>query len=440
MKLEFLILVKNNDTFCNSKKSFIEFLGVDSLISINGQNLSYKKSNNSKPLITVKFSVETNNIPSNKERYFIITLENNDEALVDEFSEVGDKIKEISRRINPESTIINVLWDDVGRHYANKAYPLINEVENVMRKLIGKFMLINVGMDWSRETINTNLAEKIKKFDGDDRYLNDLHKLDFIHLSEVLFKNKRDITLEELDRIISKQNFDESDIAKIRKYVPTSNWEKYFSNIIEAKSGMLEEKWERLYKLRNKVAHNIFISKQDFCQMKSLAEDIKKVLDAATSKLNEISLGEEERNQIIHSYKSNNAYALYDIAEKAVANYYIKKGFDVSFPDLINLGMGTDLILRSADRIVAVEVKVIVYRNQSRLINIMKMASRQVEAYMSRENLEYGHVVGVLHSTSDVLHEASSESMRVLRGLIDPRISIIFGVINDNNDFEVIEF
>ncbi|WP_235309472.1 hypothetical protein, partial [Klebsiella quasipneumoniae] len=87
-----------------------------------------------------------------KERYFVITLENNDEALVDEFSEVGDKIKEISRRINPESTIINVLWDDVGRYYANKAYPLINEVENVMRKLIGKFMLINVGMDWSRET------------------------------------------------------------------------------------------------------------------------------------------------------------------------------------------------------------------------------------------------------------------------------------------------
>ncbi|WP_210411780.1 HEPN domain-containing protein, partial [Klebsiella pneumoniae] len=282
MKLEFLILVKNNDTFCNSKKSFIEFLGVDSLISINGQNLSYKKSNNSKPLITVKFSVETNNIPSNKERYFVITLENNDEALVDEFSEVGDKIKEISRRINPESTIINVLWDDVGRYYANKAYPLINEVENVMRKLIGKFMLINVGMDWSRETINTNLAEKIKKFDGDDRYLNDLHKLDFIHLSEVLFKNKRDITLEELDRIISKQKIDESDIAKIKKYIPTSNWEKYFSSLIETKSGELEEKWERLYKLRNKVAHNIFISKQDFCQMKRLAGDVKSVLDAAT--------------------------------------------------------------------------------------------------------------------------------------------------------------
>ncbi|HCI5972260.1 TPA: hypothetical protein NPN81_001673, partial [Klebsiella quasipneumoniae subsp. similipneumoniae] len=439
VKLEFLILVKNNDTFCNSKKSFIEFLGVDSLISINGQNLSYKKSNNSKPLITVKFSVETNNIPSNKERYFVITLENNDEALVDEFSEVGDKIKEISRRINPESTIINVLWDDVGRYYANKAYPLINEVENVMRKLIGKFMLINVGMDWSRETINTNLAEKIKKFDGDDRYLNDLHKLDFIHLSEVLFKNKRDITLEELDRIISKQKIDESDIAKIKKYIPTSNWEKYFSSLIETKSGELEEKWERLYKLRNKVAHNIFISKQDFCQMKRLAGDVKSVLDAATSKLNEISLEEEERNQIIHSYKSNNAYAVYDLAEKAVANYYIKKGVDVSFPDLINFGEGTDLIIMESDRVVAVEIKVIVYRNPSRIIHVMKMASRQLESYMSRENLEYGQIVGVLHSTSNGLYHISSESMCLLRESMDPRISIMFGIINDGNEFEVID-
>ncbi|MCO7051873.1 hypothetical protein NAG84_18815, partial [Proteus terrae] len=122
----------------------------------------------SKPLITVKFDVETKNIPSNKERYFIIALENMDENLVDEFYEVSNKIKELSKRINPGSTVINVLWDDIGRYYAYKSYPLINEVENVMRKLISKFMLINVGMNWSKETIHPDLAKKIERFDDDD--------------------------------------------------------------------------------------------------------------------------------------------------------------------------------------------------------------------------------------------------------------------------------
>ncbi|MEG2529694.1 MAG: hypothetical protein RSB02_06440 [Anaerovoracaceae bacterium] len=95
MKLEFLVLVTNDDSFCNSKKTFIDFLKIDSLISITGQKLTYKKSPRSHPLITVKFNVETNNTPSNKERYFIIALENINEELVDEFSEVGNKIKEL---------------------------------------------------------------------------------------------------------------------------------------------------------------------------------------------------------------------------------------------------------------------------------------------------------------------------------------------------------
>lgn len=161
MKLEFLVLVTNDDSFA-IVKAFIDFLKIDSLISITGRKLTYKKTPRSNPLITVKFNVETNNIPSNKERYFIIALENTSEELIDEFSEVGDKIKELCKRINPESTVINILWDDIGRYYAHKSYPIINDVENVMRKLISKFMLINVGMAWSKEAIHPDLVKKSK--------------------------------------------------------------------------------------------------------------------------------------------------------------------------------------------------------------------------------------------------------------------------------------
>ena len=182
MKTEFLILVPNDDSFCNSKKAFIDFLQVDALISIIGQKMSYKRSVKEKELLSVPFRVETDKVKSKEERYFLLVLECQDELLVDEFSELGERIKTIANRISPEKTIINTIWDDVGRIYAEKSYPLINEVENLMRRLIAKFMLITVGMNWSKDAIHHDLFKKIEKFEEEELYLNDLHKLDFIHL------------------------------------------------------------------------------------------------------------------------------------------------------------------------------------------------------------------------------------------------------------------
>ena len=123
MKLEYLVLVPYDVSFCNTKADFINFLKIDSLISIEGNKLSYRRASESKNLITANFRVETDNIPSCKERYFLIVLENKNDRLVDEFSELGEKIRQIAKRINPESTVINTLWDDIGRHYAKEAYP-----------------------------------------------------------------------------------------------------------------------------------------------------------------------------------------------------------------------------------------------------------------------------------------------------------------------------
>lgn len=326
MKLEYLVLVKNNDSFCNSKKAFIDFLKVDSLISVDGQKLSYKRSQSSKVLITVRFKVETGNIPSNKERFFLVLLENSKDELIDEFAELGSKIKVISKKINPESTVVNTLWDDVGRSYAYKAYPLINEVENLMRKLISKFMLINVGMNWSKESIHPDLFKKIENYEEEDLNINDLYKLDFIHLSQVLFQKKRDISLNELDRILSKTKFSTEDQEKIRKYTPVSNWEKYFSALLGEGSQGLEEKWAILYKLRNKVAHNRFVVKEDFLKIKGLTRKIEKILEVAINKLGEIDLDEQDRKLIIHSYQSESPCAYGYLAEKAVAEYYLKQG------------------------------------------------------------------------------------------------------------------
>lgn len=329
MKTEFLILIPDSESFCSTTKAFTDFLKVDSLISISGNKINFRKTPKGKDQVTAKFRITTDKVKSNSERYFTLTLECEQHAQIDEFSELSDRIKSIVERISPTATSVNTLWDGVGRIYAEKAYPIINETENLMRRLIAKFMLITVGMNWSKDAIHPELFKKIEKFEDEDPYLNDLHKLDFIHLSQVLFEKKRDITLEELDRILPKTTFNENDKEKILKYIPRSNWEKYFAALVDEKDHNLEKKWELLYKLRNKVAHNRNVKKSEFEKIKGLASDIKEVINKAATKLGEIDLNDEDRELIKYSYRSGSASALGYIAEKAVAENYIKLGYSV---------------------------------------------------------------------------------------------------------------
>jgi hypothetical protein len=432
------VLVTNDDYFCNSKKAFIDFLKVDSLITITGKNLSYKKTPKSKPLITVKFDVETNNIPSNKERYFIIALENNDEELVDAFCEVGNKIKELSSRINPNSTIVNTLWDDVGRYYAYKSYPLINEVENVMRKLISKFMLINVGMDWSKETIHPDLVSKIERFEENDVHLNDLYKLDFIHLSDVLFKKKRDINLEDLDRVLSKTKFDDVDKIKILKYLPKSNWEKYFYDLLGEKSQELEGKWEILYKLRNKVAHNRFLTREDFQKIKGITTQVKETLLTAMNKLGEIDLNDEDRSQIIHSYHSEHPASLAYLAERSVAEYYLVNGFEIEIPKLKRNHYSADFIIKDPNGRTAIEIKT--FPSKSSLMSMgirLNHVTHFLLGYLESENLDRGQIVAIFTSNiDDMTWLKIKERIKFLNAKLNPKISIITGIINEQNIFE----
>lgn len=441
MKLEFLVLVKNDDSFCNSKKAFIDFLKVDSLISITGQKLTFKRTQKSKPLITVKFRVETDNIPSNKERYFLIVLENTKEELVGEFSEVGNKIKEICKRINPESTVINVLWDDIGRHYAYLAYPLINDVENVMRKLISKFMLINVGMDWSKETMHPDLAKKIEKFEDEDIHLNDLYKLDFINLSHVLFQKKRDITLDELDRVLAKTSFEDTDKAKILKYVPRSNWEKYFSTLLGENSHSLEKKWELLYKLRNKVAHNRFLTKEDFERVKGLTSQVKEILKVAINKLGEIDLDEEDRELIIHSYQSESPQAHAYLAEKAVAEYYMKSGFEVIAPEFPSSRYMTDFIVKNSNSLIAVEVRSLPLRAlMGSLEARLEKPIYILKKYMQEQGIDNGELVIVVRDYPELSTSSRFlEGVQMLRVEIHSNVKIRFGVINPESEFELVD-
>lgn len=440
MKTEFLILVPNDESFCNSKKAFIDFLNVDALISISGQKISYRRSGKGKEIVSVRFRVETDKVKSKQERYFLLALECQDVSLIDEFSELCERIKTIAERISPGKTAINTIWDDIGRIYAEKSYPIINEVENLMRRLIAKFMLITVGMNWSKDAIHPDLFKKIENFEEEELYLNDLHKLDFIHLKQVLFEKKRDISLEEVDRLLSKTDFSDDDKEKILKYVPRSNWEKYFSSLIEEKDSSLEKQWDLLYKLRNKVAHNRHVRKEEFERINGLASQIKAVIAKATSKLGDIDLNEEDRELIIYSYNSDSPAAIGFLSEKAVAEHYMKLGFDVKSIEY-SRQHNFDFYASKDNQRIAVEVKLLRPRH---VFPMLQMAIYRLRKYLLQESDIDStikiHLICVLRGDeSDYPINRMMSYVLKLSDDFSEKVEVQFGILNEENAYMPLE-
>jgi hypothetical protein len=437
MRTELLIVLPDNETFCNSKRAFVDFLKVDSLITIVGQKISYKKLPKGKDIVSAKFSVETDKVKSNQERYFQLNIECVEEKLVDEFNELCERIKMVCGRISPGATSINTLWDDVGRIYAEKSYPLINEVENLMRRLIAKFMLVNVGMNWSKDTIQPELLKKIEKFDEEEPFIHDLYKLDFIHLKQVLFEKKRDISLDELDRVLAKTSFSEVDKEKIRKYSPRSNWEKYFAALVDEKDASLETKWERLYKLRNKVAHNRHVKKKEFVEINGISMAIKAIILKAAAKLGEIDINEEDRDLIIYSYNSNSPSAVEYISEKSVAEYYMGAGYTVTSVDyrLSHVYEKFDFIAEKEGQKIGVDIFSIRPRNFISHMIMLDKRRNYFEYHNSKDDVSMKvHMVYVLRQDEDdySIDRLLTRAERYSEKLGD-RYELYFGTLGEGN-------
>ena len=440
MKVELLVLIPESESFCTSKKSLIEFLKVDSLIEITAQKISFKRSAGARVNATARFRISTDLIKSKQERYFTILLETVDDSSMDNFNELCDRVRSTVERISPGKTTINTLWDDVGRAYAEKSYPLINEIENLMRRLIAKFMLITVGVNWSKDTIQPELFKKIDKFSNDDPYVNDLFKLDFIHLKDVLFDKKRDVSIEELDRLLSKTQFAQDDQETIKKYLPKSNWEKYFSSIIDEKSGSIETKWALLYELRNKVAHNRHVKRSDFEKIKGLCEKLKEIINKASANLGEIDINEEDRELIIYAYNNDSPAAIGYLSERATADFYAKQGYRIDASSTLN-DYGVDFIANRNEERIGVEVKSVALQNFPTYARVMlRKQIPRLLASLDRNNLSSCHVIIIARGKSEYINEEkTSKSLADLSGDLDHRIEFKIGFLSEDNSLTALD-
>ena len=303
LKIEFLLL-KGEDTKCNSIVTLKNLLTSDGEVSFYRQTLKVDKSE-------CIFKVNTNLVQDgNNERYFLIALEKNTDSNkekkhTEELIIVFKKIKQII--IDSGKTFkIAPLWDDTAFYFSKLSYPLIYEVENLMRQLIYKFMLTKLGSSWFKNAIPEEFRTQINKREREatNAYFEaSLYNADFIHVINFLFGKYTVDTNKTFNKIKSANRISELTLKELKQVVPEDNWTRYFQPIIAFDK--FKEKWERLYELRCKIAHNTLITKGDYEEILSLSKDFKNKIEKAISLVANITVLEEDKAELSHSAVSS---------------------------------------------------------------------------------------------------------------------------------------
>jgi len=91
---------------------------------------------------------------------------------------------------------------------------------------------------------------------------------------------------------------DEEKKNEILDYLPKSNWDRYFSDLVDAESEQLNKKWRRLYEIRNKVAHNKTMCSEDFNIASTFCDELNKVFRNAYENIENIEIPEKDKESI----------------------------------------------------------------------------------------------------------------------------------------------
>ncbi|ENP8453407.1 hypothetical protein ACEI25_000001 [Photobacterium damselae] len=295
-KVEYLVLSDIKKTQCKTIPALKSLLQADSDVSIERNKVTFKKHSSD-----IKIKSGKNDEKSHI--YFNVCLVCKLEEDLDDFSLL---LKSVRKSLSFVSKSTYVVWDDLSLYYSGQAYPKLFEIENLMRVLITKFMLTKVGLGWTKDRVPTDVQQSINTNNTDVNYLNNV---DFIQLKNFLFSenypNHKDSLIKKLK---AAKDFTELELDDIKSLIPESNWERFFQPLVGCDADFLKKRWEQLYELRCKVAHNKDFTKSNLKDVSRLTQELKPILEKALSSVESITITEEEKDSVFE-----NVITIYDV-------------------------------------------------------------------------------------------------------------------------------
>ena len=288
-KVEYLILFDSQKSKCNTVSALKNLLKSDSTITIEGQNIVQNR-------FKAKLEIKKGTNKENSHSFFNIVLQCTVESEVESFSSV---LRSVRTALNMISETVYVIWDDISLYYSQKAYPILFDIENVMRMLITKFMLTNVGLGWTKDRVPTDVERSVNIANKDLNYLNNV---DFVQLNNFLFSENFPTHKETLIRQLKTvKEPSADDIEKLKALLPESNWDRFFEPLVGCEADMLKNRWDRLYELRCLVAHNKNFTKADLEDVTKISGELRPILTKATESLDKITVTEEEKETVVEN-------------------------------------------------------------------------------------------------------------------------------------------
>lgn len=295
MKTEFLVTLDSREGIATNILSFNNLLMSNNRISISKNIIRY----DSQRFI---YEIQMNPITDTDFICYHITVEyNTDENDLSDLSLYTDLLRDIKKIFSKFGKNIEIIWDDINFYYSKIGYPLIYEIENLMRKLLTKFMLFNVGVKWEQKNIPKDLAKNRKNNVKEKFNSGLLYQLDFIELSTFLFKEyqlKYDIKKIE-NYVVSREKIP---YEIVDDYIPKSNWDRYFKNVVQVEGKQLKKKWSQLYEYRCKIAHNNKFTIDDYQSVRAIVSELKEYLEKALDKVSDINVEFNKKEYVLNSY------------------------------------------------------------------------------------------------------------------------------------------
>lgn len=320
IKVEYLLPFNTKDGICRNINSFNSLLCSNSEISITEKRLRFKNSNYS-------YSVSMNEVSNQDCTVFHVIFEIN--RVTDKFREMLKSFKKtVGAHLKDD---IQIIWDGIGFEWSKELYPRIYQIENMMRKLISKFMLINLGIGWYKSAVPLEVKDSVKSLKAKINH-GILYEVDFIQLSNFLFKPYAFKDASKLPEVISSAlngELTDEKREEILEFIPKNNWDRYISVIVDCESEQLKKKWTKLYDIRCMVAHNNSLLLDNFNEGIELCEYLEPILQRAFDSLNNIEIPEEEIENI-----SLNTIATVHEPTRAFINDY--HNFNTGLTGIIN--------------------------------------------------------------------------------------------------------
>ena len=194
-------------------------------------------------------------------------------------------------------TNVRILRDDISTKIANDIYPLINQVENILRRYLILFFTLKIGVDWWGSTAPGLLSDKIGSRKSNEKVFTplcdtDVTLIDFDDLGELIYKQTSGFNRQEniVNRIMSSNTVEELNTLKQELQ---GNYTKYFKEAFQDNN--FDKKWKTLFEIRNKVAHNNLFVINDFNTASQLVNDLTNIINDAESKIDTFKFSVEEQ-------------------------------------------------------------------------------------------------------------------------------------------------